>query len=183
PLMSIGGDHSVSFPVIKALKDKYPDMKLIWLDSHLDVKKKVKNHVSHDVVIRELLENGFTDEDIYLVGITRIDSDEQKFLEEHELNMYRSDEVEEFLREFNSSKQPVYLSIDIDVLKEQIAPGTGYPDGELETDQVKQIINTTAPDFADIVEVAPPFDKDGKTVKAGREILKNLANNLAKTPE
>lgn len=179
PILSIGGDHSISFPVIKSLKQEYPDLKLVWVDSHLDMKEKVDGHVSHDVVIRELLENGFMEEEIYLVGTTRIDKDEKEFLEKHELNIYRSDELEDFLREFNTGKQPVYVSVDIDVLREEIAPGTGYPDGELEVDQVKKIIAASDPDFADLVEVAPSLDEKGKTVEAGRKILQELENTLA----
>ncbi|MFT4892341.1 MAG: agmatinase [Candidatus Nanohaloarchaea archaeon] len=178
PILSVGGDHSVSFPVIKALKQKYPDLQLVWLDSHLDVKQKVDDHVSHDVVVRELLEHGFSEHEIYIVGVTRIDEDEENFLEKHDLNIYRHDEIEKFLREFKPGEQPVYLSVDIDVLKEEIAPGTGYPDGELNLKQAKQIINTVKPDFADLVEVAPPFDTEGRTVSSGRDILEWLADNM-----
>ena len=179
PLLSIGGDHSVSFPVIKALKRRRPDLKLVWLDSHLDMKKKVDSHISHDVVVRELLENGFNEDEIYLFGITKIDEDEKEFLKDHNLKIYRPDELDKFLREFNQNEQPVYLSVDIDVLKKEVAPGTGYPDGELDLDEVKHVINSIEPDFADLVEVAPPFDKNGKTVEAGREILEILADNLS----
>jgi arginase family enzyme len=178
PILSIGGDHSVSFPVIKALKQNYPDLKLVWLDSHLDVKEKVGEHVSHDVVVRQLLENGFEDDEIYLVGVTRTDEDEEKFLENHDLNIHSSEDIEKFLREFKPDEQPVYLSVDIDVLKQEIAPGTGYPDGELGLDEVKQVITSARPSFADLVEVAPPLDKQDKTVETGREIMKKLAEEL-----
>jgi arginase family enzyme len=178
PILSIGGDHSVSFPVIKALKQNYPDLQLVWLDSHLDVKEKVGEHVSHDVVVRQLLENGFEDDEIYLVGVTRTDEDEEKFLENHDLNIHSSEDIEKFLREFKPDEQPVYLSVDIDVLKQEIAPGTGYPDGELGLDEVKQVITSARPSFADLVEVAPPLDKQDKTVETGREIMKNLAEEL-----
>ncbi|MFB6346224.1 MAG: DUF2267 domain-containing protein, partial [bacterium] len=60
-------------------KRKHPDMQLVWLDAHLDMKEKVDNHVSHDVVVRELLKRGFTPEDIWLVGITRVDDDEDAY--------------------------------------------------------------------------------------------------------
>jgi arginase family enzyme len=178
PILSIGGDHSVSFPVIKALKQNYPDLQLVWLDSHLDVKEKVGEHVSHDVVVRQLLENGFEDDEIYLVGVTRTDEDEEKFLENHDLNIHSSEDIEKFLREFKPDEQPVYLSVDIDVLKQEIAPGTGYPDGELGLDEVKQVITSARPSFADLVEVAPPLDKQDKTVETGREIMKKLAEEL-----
>ncbi len=179
PLLSIGGDHSISYPVLKALKARYPDLGLAWLDSHLDLKEKVDGHVSHDVVIRELLEKGIFEEDeVWLVGITRRDKDERNFLEEHEVRVFGADELQDFSREFDSGEHPVYLSVDIDVLKENEAPGTGYPDGELALEQVKEVIAVVEPDFADIVEVAPPLDSGGKTLENSREILSELGKVL-----
>jgi len=171
PVISIGGDHSVSFPVIKALKEENPDLKLIWLDSHLDLKEKVGNHVSHDVVVRELLDTGcFEDDEIIFLGISRTDKDEETFIDDHNLKIYGYDELEGFLEDFKGD-DCLYLSIDIDVLQEKLAPGTGYPDGEMTLEQVKDIIRRTKPDFADLVEVAPPLDKNHETVENAREIL------------
>jgi arginase family enzyme len=173
PIISVGGDHSVSFPVIRALKEENPEMELVWLDAHLDLKEKVDGHVSHDVVVRELLNSGFEEDEITFVGITRVDEDEQEFLEDHSLEVYRADEVSEFLEEYESEGS-VYLSVDIDVLKESEAPGTGYPDGRLSVEQVQEVIEKVDPDHADLVEVAPPFDEDGKTVESARKILSQL---------
>lgn len=179
PLISIGGDHSVSFPVIKVLKQKYPDLKLVWLDSHLDLKRKVDGHVSHDVVVRELLDHGFEPEDIFFVGISKFDEDEEVFMSDKEFNVFEYDEVGEFLREFNSIEQPIYLSIDIDVLSSDIAPGTGYPDGELELNQVEKVIEKVEPKHGDLVEVAPSFDSEKRTLKAARNIVQKLSETVS----
>jgi len=173
PIISIGGDHSVSYPVIKALKRKNPGLKLVWLDSHLDLKEKVGNNISHDVLVRGLLENNFEEEELYFVGVTRIDSDEKEYLEDKNLNIYRADEINQFFNDFNS-EDSVYLSVDIDVLTNQLAPGTGYPDGELDLETVKKIIKTVQPDFADLVEIAPSLDENEKTLNNGRKILTSL---------
>lgn len=178
PILSIGGDHSVSFGVIKTLKRQNPDMQLVWLDSHLDLKEKVGNHVSHDVVILELLKYGFSDDEIWFIGTTKIDDDEKDFLKNSNFNIYHSDEFDKFLREFNISEQPVYLSADIDVLKKDLAPGTGYTDGEFTMKQVEKVIEAVDPDYADLVEVAPPFDKNGETVENAREIVSLLSKSL-----
>ncbi len=178
PIVSIGGDHSVSFPVIKALKQENPDLKLVWLDAHLDLKEKVGQHVSHDVVVRALLESGFQEEEIVFVGITRKDRDEKDFLENHDLDIYRPDELEDFKGEFDWNEQSVYLSIDIDVLSEEEAPGTGYPDGELSVGEVEEVIETVRSSHGDVVEVAPPFGKDEKTVESAQRILGKLLAEL-----
>ncbi|MFB6245965.1 MAG: arginase family protein [Candidatus Nanohaloarchaea archaeon] len=178
PILSVGGDHSVSYPVIKGLKEKYPDLKLVWLDSHLDLKRKVNGHVSHDVVVRQLLEERFSDDEIVFVGCKRIDSDEEEFLEDHDLRVFGPDELEDFLREFSWSEHPVYLSVDIDVLKKELAPGTGYPDGGLSLSDAKGVIEAVELDHADLVEVAPPLDEDGKTVDAAESLIEFMTQRL-----
>jgi agmatinase len=173
PILSVGGDHSVSFPVIKALKQENPDMKLVWLDAHLDLKEKVDEHVSHDVVVRELL-NYFDEDEIVFLGITRRDADEEEFLENHELEIHGAEEAVEVSEQISGD---IYLSLDIDVLREDRASGTGYPDGEMDMKQVKRVIQNLDVSHADLVEVAPPFD-NGETVENARELLLELEEQL-----
>jgi arginase family enzyme len=176
PVVSIGGDHSVSYPQLKALKRSNPSMDLVWLDAHLDIKEKVGDHISHDVVVRQLVEEGLFDpEEIYFVGITKIDHDEEEFLENNDFNLFRPGEIEEFKQEFEGE---AFLSIDIDVLQEELAPGTGYPDGSLGLDQVLEVIQSVEPVHADIVEVAPCLDREGKTVEASKLILEELVRKV-----
>ncbi|MFB6144414.1 MAG: arginase family protein [Candidatus Nanohaloarchaea archaeon] len=171
PVISVGGDHSVSYPAVKALKQENPEMQLVWLDAHLDLKQKVGDNVSHDAVVRQLVEEDiFRPEEVFFVGVTRIDGDEEKYLEDRDFNLYRSDEVDEFLREFTTGEQPVYLSLDIDALDVE---GTGYRDGELSVEEVRKVIDELRVEHADLVEVAPPLD-DGATVEAARKLLKHL---------
>jgi agmatinase len=174
PLLSIGGDHSVSLPVIRELKKRHPGMQLVWLDAHLDMKEKVDSHSSHDVVVRELLDHGFDPSDVWVVGVTRVDSDEEEFLEDRDFNIYRSDELEKFLREFNPGEQPVYLSVDIDALSPDHAPGTGYPDGKLSVEEAETVIEVSEPSHADLVEVAPSLDENSRTVENARTLLEKL---------
>lgn len=176
PVLSIGGDHSVSFPIIKALKQDNPEMKLVWLDSHLDLKEKIDDNVSHDVVVRELLNHGFSEEEIFFVGITEIDHDEEEFLEEHDFDIYRPDELDDFMDK--ELEGEFYLSVDIDVLKKNQAPGTGYPDGELDIEEVKEVIEKVGPVHGDLVEVAPSLDIDGRTIESAQALVHTLISEL-----
>jgi len=178
PLISVGGDHSISYPVLKALKKKNPDMNLVWLDAHLDLKEKVGENISHDVVVRQLLKEGiFESDEVVFVGITEIDHDEEKFLEEHDIKIYRPDELSLFLEE-HESREACYLSIDIDVLSEEYAPGTGYTDGRMSMESVEKVIEKVRPEYTDLVEVAPPFDSDEKTVENARKIIEKVVDEL-----
>lgn len=176
PILSIGGDHSVSFPTIKALKEENPELKLVWLDSHLDLKEKIDGHVSHDVVVRELLDNGFSEDEIAFVGVTEIDHDEEALLEHHDLEIYRPDELDEFLKK--ELEGDFYLSVDIDVLEKNFAPGTGYPDGELGIEEVEKVIEKVGPVHADLVEVAPSLDINGRTIESSQALVHTLVSEL-----
>lgn len=178
PVLSLGGDHSVSFPVVKAVKERNPELELVWLDAHADLKEKVGGHVSHDVVVRELLDHGFSEDEIWIVGVTRLDDDEQEFLEGREVDLYRADELDAFLEDFDAERY--YLSLDIDVLREADAPGTGYPDGELEMEDLETFLGEMEPLHADLVEVAPPFDRENRTVRNARTLVRLLAESLEK---
>ena len=172
PIVTVGGDHSVSYPALKALKQRYPDLKLVWLDAHLDVKEKIDDHVSHDVLIRQLVEEeAFKPREITFAGITEIDHDEREFIENHGFQVLRPSEVEELRVE-----GPVYLSVDIDALTQEEAPGTGYPHGELPLEQVLELIRDLRPVHADLVEVAPPLDSSGRTVENARKVLEALVH-------
>lgn len=179
PIFSLGGDHSVSFPVLKALKQKFPNLKLVWLDAHLDLKEKVNGHVSHDVVVRELLNSGFSEQDIIFAGITEVDHDEEKFLDEHDFTIYHPGGLSELIKT-GQFEAPIYLSVDIDVLTPEEAPGTGYRDGSLTLEQVLKVIESVSPDYADLVEVAPSLDEEETTVKNSRKITKKLLEQLKK---
>jgi agmatinase len=175
PVISLGGDHSVSYPILKALKKQNPDLKLVWLDAHLDLKEKVDGNISHDVVVRQLIEEEiFRPEEIYFVGTTEIDHDEEEFLENYDFSIFRPESLDKFMEEFEGE---AYLSIDIDVLREEITPGTGYPDGDLGLENVQKIIQSLNISYADLVEVAPSLD-DGRTVKSAQDILEDLIDSI-----
>lgn len=173
PLLSIGGDHSISYRIIRKLKEENPDMEVVWLDAHLDLKEKVDNHVSHDVVMRELLDI-FEEDEVHFLGVTRIDEDEEKFIENRELEIA---DPEDALETASNIEESVYLSVDIDVLKQSQAPGTGYPDGEMNVDQVMSVIESLDIMHADLVEVAPPLDS-GETLENARNLLSQLERAL-----
>jgi len=149
-------------------------MKLVWLDAHLDLKEKVEDHVSHDVVVRQLVEEGlFEPGEIYFVGITEVDYDEQGFLESNDFNIYRADELTQFLADYDFS-EACYLSIDIDVLTEGEAPGTGYTDGRLSMEEVEKTVEKLKPKHADLVEVAPSLDQKNVTVRNAKTVLNKV---------
>jgi Arginase/agmatinase/formimionoglutamate hydrolase, arginase family len=172
PLLSVGGDHSVSYPVLKAVKQHQPDLSLVWLDAHLDAKRPVDERTSHDVVVRRLVEEGvFKPRDIFCIGTTRIDEDEKDL--SSKLNVYRPADIPEAADAVNG---PVYVSFDIDAVD---VSGTGYPDGELSLGECRELVRQLDVRHADLVEAAPPLDRD--VVASGEEALSYLSRALAES--
>jgi arginase family enzyme len=172
PLLSIGGDHSVSYPVLREVKRRQPNLSLVWLDSHLDAKQPVDGHTSHDVVVRKLIEKSvFHPQEIFCAGTTQIDEDEKDL--SAEINVFGPEGVSKAADKVSG---PVYISFDIDAVD---ISGTGYPDGELSIDECRRLVEDLDVQHADLVEAAPPLNHDA--VAAGRKALNLLSGALVES--
>ncbi|MEK6926584.1 MAG: arginase family protein [Nanoarchaeota archaeon] len=185
----LGGDHSISFSIVKAfLKHSRVIGKepcLIVFDSHPDCMKPVKGFPTHEEWLRGLIEEGFPSENVLLVGVRNSYVDELKFISENKIKIIKVNQILENLEETSevimefANKKELYLSIDVDVVDPAFAPGTGYKEpGGLTSRQLIYIIqrmnkmkNLKA---IDIVEINPSLDKDNLTVKLGAKILAEL---------
>ncbi len=177
--MMIGGEHLVTFPVIKAMTEKYPDLHIIHLDAHTDLRDEFFGRkLSHATVIRRCHD---------LVGDGRI----------HQFGIRSGDKSEfawaasghTFLRKFDLEglaetvkkiqNQPVYITIDLDVLDPSVFPGTGTPEAGGITykellgamDQFARLTNIVG---ADIVELSPHLDPSGASTAAAAKTLREL---------
>jgi arginase family enzyme len=104
--IAIGGDHSVSYPLVKAFKKRYPNGKVIVFDAHPDC--EVHTDVpTHEDWLRMLVEEGvLSSKDVGLIGVRKITEREKIFMDENGLD----NEIPE--------GEDYYLSIDLDVLDE-----------------------------------------------------------------
>lgn len=187
-LMTVGGDHSTSYPILRVLKQAYPDLRVLWLDAHLDLKEPRTDHgTPHDALVRRLCEeHGFDIDDFWFIGHRATDPDEETFL--GQIQKTEPEEIESLASSLQNHKlpdnipwageDPVYLSLDIDLVDGIAAPGTTFPvDGGPKPDQVQDLIAALFGYFgptmvgADLVEVAPPLDDEHTTQKIGAEML------------
>ncbi len=122
-----------------------------------------------------------------LIGTRYMDEEEQKVVDKYQLNEFRmvdieekekvSLEIEAKIKEIAQRVDYFYVSVDIDVLDPAFAPGTGTPvGGGLTTSQLMTMIwNIPAPIKAfDLVEVSPPLDQSGITVKSSLGIISEM---------
>jgi agmatinase len=193
PIVSIGGDHSISFPLLNQFKQVYPDLKVCWIDAHLDLKKvRIKQGIPHDAVVRALCKKRFNLGDFCFLGARERDPDEAAFLEDQNTATIGINELRNAFKDGlkHSVQQklgagrstPLYLSVDVDVLDQSAAPGTTFPSSDgLQPDELEQLLHLLG-DFnivgADLVELAPPLDENRKTIKHARSVLQQLLDIL-----
>lgn len=128
-----GGDHSISYPLVKGIWEKNPGIKLLVFDAHPDLMESMAEP-THEEWLRALVEDSFPSGNILLVGIRKnsknVDISEIKFAKEKNIQIIYSSEVEDkkdILEKFISSGK-IYFSLDIDVLDEKAFSSTGYPE-------------------------------------------------------
>ncbi|MEK6906405.1 MAG: arginase family protein, partial [Nanoarchaeota archaeon] len=133
----LGGDHSISYSTTKAFLDYAKNLEkkpcLIIFDAHSDCMKPVdRNFPTHEEWLRAVIEAGFPQENILLVGTRNIDEQEADFLKKKNIRIITMNQLTEDLHdscdiimEFSNGKE-LYVSIDIDVIDPAFAPSTGY---------------------------------------------------------
>jgi len=188
-LLVVGGDHTLSYPAIKAVKEKFGPVVLIHFDSHLDTFPPMYGQdVWHGSPFRCCWDEGLLAKDGSThVGIRATTYSPQDFDDSdamgiatltaedvHERGVLECVEVVRRRYEL-SGGAPVYLSIDIDVLDPSVAPGTGTPEfGGLLAHQLLRFVRGLRglPIVgADVVEVAPAYDHAGITAMAAANLL------------
>ncbi len=192
PIISIGGDHSLSYPLIKSLSKK-GKVAIIWFDAHRDLLPELMGtEYSHaSPLLRAIELENISPENVLLVGTRYMTTEEEQIMQKYEIKELRMVDLEEnnfdlqYFRdkvvEISKDADYIYLSIDIDVLDPAYAPGTGTPvAGGMSTSQLMQYIDAIPVKIraADIMEVSPPYDHADITIKATMSILTELISKL-----
>ena len=177
----VGGDHSITYPILKAFQEKNNNPFLIVFDAHIDCDFCAKEP-THEEWLRGIVEAGFDPKNIVLIGIRKEWEVEKEFLKENEIKVFNKIETEtiNYIKE-NSKNKKVYLSIDIDALDPKFAPAVNYqePDGMDENEfknLLKETLKETDVRATDIVEVVLRKDIENKTINLVREIISIVKN-------
>ena len=193
-LVSLGGDHSIALPLLRAHASKHGPLGVIHIDAHLDTWESEFEQVpfSHGTPFRHALNEGLIRKDEYLqIGIRGPVSAEQDYADAERLGarIITIHEVaerglEQVLREVHQRiSGPVYLSVDIDSADPAYAPGTGTPEvGGLTSYQLLQIVRglqgLELVGF-DLVEVSPPYDHGDITAVLASNLVFEFLSLLA----
>jgi agmatinase len=191
----VGGDHSISLPVLRALFKRHGPLALVQFDAHIDTwDEYFGGKYFHGTPFRRAIEEGLIDGKRFVqVGIRgpMYGEDDFDFHREHGITMIDIDQVKARGLEWTVERiravatGPAYVTFDIDAVDPAFAPGTGTPEvGGLTSHDAQQLVRGLNPltiTGADIVEVSPPFDGPGQiTALLAANILFELLSAMAR---
>jgi agmatinase len=177
----LGGDHSITFPILQAYADRFGPMAVIQFDAHSDLwPDDDPARIDHGTMMYKAVRTGVVDPAASVqVGIRTVTEDYLGFAVIDAATVHRigPEATVERIRA-RVGTRPVYLTFDIDALDPAFAPGTGTPVwGGLASWQAAAILRGLAGiDLrgGDVVEVSPPYDTTGATAIAGAHVALDL---------
>lgn len=155
-LLSLGGEHSITPALVKAYREKYPDLSILYFDAHTDMREEWDaTKFSHACAARRCQEQGT--ERIVWVGIRNTAASEQQYIDRDFVNYGNKYDLTKILRQLGEN---VYISFDIDVFDVSTMPATGTPEpGGISWYQAMEIFEAVTREKnvvgADISELAP----------------------------
>jgi agmatinase len=184
-LFSLGGDHFVTWPLLKAHAAKHGPLALVQFDAHQDTWPADKDRISHGTFVGQAVAEGIIEADVSIqIGI-RTEAPEDFGIEAIgalDIDVLGINGVAERVRE-RVGERKAYLTFDIDVLDPAFAPGTGTPvAGGLSSREALGILRGLGSiDFVggDVVEVSPPYDHADITAIAGATVAMYYLGLLA----
>lgn len=179
--VTLGGDHYISFPILKAYAEKYGPMSLIQIDAHTDTwADDNMDRVDHGTMFYKAVKMGLVDPARSVqIGIRTTNEDTLgvNIIDAATVHDIGAAEAARRARDIVGA-HPVYLTFDIDGLDPAFAPGTGTPVwGGLTSAQAARLLRELAGINimgGDVVEVSPPFDTTGATAIAGAHVATEL---------
>lgn len=187
--ITIGGDHTIAWPILRAMHKKYGPIGVVHIDAHADVNDTMGGEkIAHGTPFRRAVEEGLLDcKRVVQIGLrgTGYHADDFDWCRAQGFRVVQAEEcwyksLAPLMKEVAAQvagiggNAPVYLSFDIDGLDPSFAPGTGTPEiGGLSVHQGMEIIrglrglNIVG---ADLVEISPPYDPQGTTALVGANL-------------
>ena len=193
-IVTIGGDHTITLPILRSLKAKHGAISVVHFDAHLDTWDSYFGaDYTHGTTFRRASEEGLLDpEGCMHIGIRGPLYAAKDLTDDKALGFQIFSSVEFQDLGVNAAiekmkarvgNRPVYISIDIDVLDPAHAPGTGTPEaGGLTSRELLSVLRATAGMNvigADIVEVAPAYDHAQITGIAASHVMYELISAFA----
>ena len=176
PFIALGGDHSVTYPILRGLRAGYHDITVLQIDAHPDLYDEFEgDRYSHACPFARIMEEGL---------VTRLVQVGLRATTAHGRDQARRFGVEQIdMRSWADGARPstmgnVYVSLDLDGLDPSCAPGVSHREpGGLMVREVLTLLDTLGGELigADIVEFNPQQDVAGLTATVAAKLVKELA--------
>ncbi|MDD8031653.1 MAG: agmatinase [Acidobacteriota bacterium] len=177
----LGGDHSITYPAVRAVARKYQPLDLLHLDAHPDMYQELYgDRLSHACPMARILEDGLI-KNLVQIGIRSTTPEIKAMTEKYKVKTIEAKDFPEKLQlEFTN---PLYLSLDLDVFDPAFAPGVSHLEpGGLTSRQVLDLIHSLRARIVafDLVELNPSHDLAGITAALAFKLLKEIAGKIVK---
>ena len=182
-LLSLGGDHAITYPILKSYRTRHQQLEILHLDAHPDLYESYEgNRYSHACPFARIMEEKLASR-LIQIGIRTLNAHQKKQADRFGV------EIVDMQRFHNLQavklKGPLYLSIDLDVLDPAFAPGVSHHEpGGMSTRQLIELIQGLQVPLAgaDIVEFNPLRDLSDITAMVAVKILKEVAARMLELP-
>lgn len=178
--VSLGGDHSITYPIVRAFADRFSDLTIIHFDAHPDLYDEFQgNRYSHACPFARIMEEKLAKR-LIQIGIRTMNDHQRKQAERFNVEVFELSKLPAF--EELKTWCPVYVSFDLDVLDPAFAPGVSHrePGGISVRDAIGHLHSITGTIVgADIVEYNPVQDVSRLTATVAGKILKEILGKMA----
>ena len=178
-IISLGGDHSITYPIVRAFNKKFDNLNILQLDAHPDLYHEFDgNPYSHACPFARIMEENLVDR-LVQIGIRSVTPHLKQQVERFNVEMIDMKSWDQSIKiEFEG---PLYLSLDLDVLDPAFTPGVSHHEpGGLTSREVISIIQNLNVTIvgADIVELNPNRDPSGITAAVAAKFLKEISGKM-----
>lgn len=183
--LCLGGEHTITLPIIKAMNERHPECVVIQLDAHADLRNDYEGmRLNHASVMRRIAET-IGEKRIIQIGVRSGTKEEFEWMRDHEtLLAWRT--LSDRILASSIQGRPVYLTIDIDVLDPACMPATGNPEpGGFFYEDLERFLRLMGAFNlvgADVVELNPELDPCEVGSITTSKIVRELLLLMAKVP-
>ncbi len=181
PLLTLGGDHSITYPLLKAIHLVHGPVDILHIDAHADLYDNFEgDRLSHACSFARIMEEQLA-ENLVQVGIRTLNRSQKVQAEKFGVQILEMKDWE--LARLPEFKNPLYISLDIDALDPAFAPGVSHLEpGGFSTREVLAILQSIKSKVigADLVEFNPKNDVNEQTAMVCGKLFKELVALMIK---
>lgn len=187
-VVNIGGDHTISIGTIPPMIEKYPNLKVLWVDAHADINNKLNSPSNniHGMPVYYLSElyrydNALKLDNLMYVGLREVDTFEEHLINKHMINFMQADNLCESKLQNFVGDDPIHVSFDFDVINPIDFYCTGTPvlngvcmnkiETMLKSLPNDNIVSVDLVEFNPLIGSKEHYDKSMKCIKTICEIL------------